>query len=187
MVERSDGRKSWRIAATLALVAGIMLAGTGPAQASETSLAKRWQHYVGAPVVGPVVKVQDGDSIWVKIGETVYSVGLIGVAAPEKGECYSAESKEYAIRALTGQTVTLRVDVHHEVAEARHRAEVGRPPETRTFAYVFLNGRLFNAEILRRGDARQRGDGQDYLLRDYLLKAELEGETRDSGLWGACY
>ena len=176
-----------RVATACLLTVGLTLTGADLALAGDNRLERRSTQPVGDPITGVVVKVQDGDSLWVRMrtGDHPVNVRLVGVAAPEHDQCYYEKSKEYVTQSLLGKTVTLRTDARHDQGEARHHTEEGEHP--RTFAYVYVDGRLFNADILRKGFARERDYGPDYHLRERLLRAEQAAESRNARVWGWCY
>ncbi len=127
-----------------------------------------------------VDRVVDGDTAKVFYeGESEY-VRYIGIDTPESVkpdspvECFGEEAKSFNARAIEGKRLKL-------VFDKEKRDHYGR-----LLAYVYVDGNLLNAELIRRGyattlevspntsKARQFGD--------------LEAEARDAGrgLWSAC-
>jgi micrococcal nuclease len=127
-----------------------------------------------------VLRVDDGDTIEVRRGNDTDVVRLLGVDTPETHhptkpvQCYGPEAAAFTQRRLTGALVVLEGDVEP------------RDLYGRRLAYVLVDGRRFNDELLRRGYARllviapNRAHGRE------LLDAELEARHRDRGLWGEC-
>jgi endonuclease YncB( thermonuclease family) len=147
----------------LAIVAPVI--GATPAMAGSSSETPRTYE-------GTVTEVIDGDSI--RVSGIGGSVRLIGVWAAEPGGCFYGEAKDFAAAQLNGKHVTLRTD------------SVNDETDHRLFAYVFLDGELFNLETVRQGYARERAYGPDYELRSDFLKAEDQAEKEDLGRWDAC-
>jgi len=128
-----------------------------------------------------VVEVVDGDTIVVAFADgSTDTVRLLGVDTPEtkhptKGvECFGPEASEYTKHRLTGKVVRLESDVER------------RDVYDRRLAYVYLHGRRYEDELLRRGYARflvippNDAHGRD------LLAAELDARRHRRGLWGEC-
>jgi len=128
-----------------------------------------------------VLEVLDGDTVVVELDDgSTDTVRLLGVDTPETHhptkpvECFGPEAAAYTARRLTAKVVVLESDV-----EARDLYD-------RRLAYVVLDGRRFNDELLRRGYARLLVlDPNRAHARD-LLGAELDARRHDRGLWGAC-
>jgi micrococcal nuclease len=105
---------------------------------------------------------------------------LLGVDTPETHhprkpvECYGPEASAYTRARLLGRSVQLDLDVErHDIYG-------------RTLAYVVLDGRRFNDELLELGYARllviaPNGDHARTMLREML-----DARTAHRGLWGAC-
>jgi len=129
-----------------------------------------------------VHRVVDGDKIYVRRdnGE-LDQVLLAGVDAPEPGECYFEESKEYLTDLLPkGQEVYLQ-----------QSGNVDRDGKF-VVRYVWLPGKgdekgfLVNTKIVRDGYAGfdDRRDTPKYF--DRIRDAEAKAQDGDKGLWGAC-
>ena len=121
---------------------------------------------------GTVTEAIDGDSI--RVSGIEGSVRLIGVHAAEPGGCYYREAKDFAEAELDGERVTLRTD------------SVNDETDHRLFAYVYVDGELFNLETIRQGYARERSYGPDYELRSDFLEAQAQAKEEDLGRWDAC-
>lgn len=132
----------------------------------------------GAVVV--VSKVVDGDTIEVEADGTTETVQLIGVDAPEAGdgatpaECYGLEATDVTTRSLIGITVRLEF------------GDVERDDSGRLLAYVFLEERLFNTLIIRKGFAVASTEGSNVKYADRFAEAQERARADGAGLWGAC-
>ncbi len=89
-------------------------------------------------------------------------------------ECYGPEASAYTERALTGRQVELELDVEH-------RDKYGR-----LLAYIWLDGRRFNDDLLRRGYARLLVIPPNGTDARTMLEEELAAKRASLGLWGAC-
>jgi len=132
------------------------------------------------PVVR-VVHVVDGDTIVVAFADRhTETVRLLGVDTPEtkhpvKGvQCFGPEASAYTTRRLTGRVVRLESDA------------VTVDPYGRRLAYVILDGRRFDDELVRRGYARFLVIAPNGAHARDLLVAETAARRARRGLWGAC-
>ena len=119
-----------------------------------------------------VTRVIDGDTLETSIG----TVRLLGVDAPELGECFYEEAKSELSLLALGELVRLESDPLNE-----DRDEYGR-----FLRYIYLeDGILVNGDLIEQGFA-------EYLSWFPIQKsdtfAELETEAREAGkgLWAAC-
>jgi micrococcal nuclease len=130
-----------------------------------------------ATLEGVVVRVVDGDTIHVRIGERVESVRYIGVNTPEVhhpqlGEQPGGREATAVNRELVaGKPVRLELDV-------RERDRHGR-----MLAYVWIGDVMINAELVRRGYAQVMTVPPN--VRHQALFVKLQREARDArrGLW----
>ena len=166
---RLAARPTARLAAAVAAVAVVASVGgwkLGEARRSAT--------------VGTVVEVVDGDTIEVALGRRVETVRLLGVDTPEvvhpdrPVECFGPEASAFTKEQLTGRSVHLETDV------------VERDPYGRLLAYVEIDGRRFNDELLRRGYATLLVIPPNGRHGRTMLDAEMEARRAGRGLWGAC-
>ncbi|MSW81875.1 MAG: nuclease [Actinobacteria bacterium] len=143
----------------------------------------------GDAVAGAIVeRVVDGDTIHVRINGDDVTVRMIGIDTPETVkpgspvECFGPESSDFAKEALTGQSVTLELDVS-QGDEDRYG---------RLLAYVWREApdgslTLFNLDAVAGGYARERQYGSvPYAWKAELAQAGLAAEAAGAGLWGAC-
>jgi micrococcal nuclease len=107
-------------------------------------------------------------------------VRVLGVDTPETHDhrkpvqCFGPEAAAYTASRLTGKVVRLESDV-----ETRDRYG-------RRLAYVYLDGRRFDDELLRRGYARLLVIEPNSAHARTMLAAELAARHERRGLWGTC-
>jgi len=89
--------------------------------------------------VGLVVRVIDGDTIDVDLGDDVYRVRYVGVNTPERDESCYAEAVRANKSLVEGQEVTLVVD----------RSDTDR--YDRLLRYVYVGSTLVNERLIRDG------------------------------------
>ncbi len=121
----------------------------------------------GGNLSGPVVRVADGDTLTVRVGQHTDKVRLYGIDCPERHQAFGARAKRTTAELTAGGPV--RVEV------------VGRDDYGRLLGKVFLaDGRSLNQELVRRGLA--------WWYRLYsndatLAALEAEARTARRGLW----
>ena len=130
-----------------------------------------------APAEGLVVRVVDGDTIQVRLGDRVEKVRYIGVNTPElrhpqRGEEPGGRRAQGVNRGLVeGKRVRLELDV-----QARDRYG-------RLLAYVWVGETMVNAELVRLGYAQVMTVPPN--VRHQALFVKLQRDARDAGrgLW----
>lgn len=96
----------------------------------------------GRRVAAQVVGAVDGDSIEVRIGETVEQVHLLGIDTPEPGMCYGDRAAARASALTKGQLVELESD----------SSQTNRDKYGRLLRFIWLpDGQLLNAVLLDEG------------------------------------
>ena len=158
------------------------------------------QDLPAATVTARVVRVIDGDTVvvrfetspavspsgnsyslrvpggWIRVGREE-KVRLIGVNAPETGarqreaEVYGWEAKAYTRKRTLGRVVHLEFDV-----ETRDRYG-------RLLAYLYLDGNLFNRELVREGYAQVYTAPPNLKYTAAFLSAQREALEAGRGLW----
>lgn len=132
---------------------------------------------------GPVARVTsviDGDTLEVTVAGRSERVRLLGVDTPETVDphrpvgCYGPEASAFTARRLAGRTVRLRFD-------RQRRDRYGR-----LLAYVEVDGRRFNDELLTGGYARLLVIPPNGRHGRAMLDQELAARSAGRGLWGAC-
>jgi micrococcal nuclease len=110
--------------------------------------------------------VFDGDSMLVAIGGATDEVRLLGINAPEDGECFSDRARDL-LGSLAIGSVTL-------VGEERD--EYGR-----RLAYVYLGETNLNEQMIRSGAAIAMST--EHPMRSDFIAAEQDATLRGVGLW----
>lgn len=129
---------------------------------------------------GLVTQVVDGDTVVVRIGGEDQTVRLLGVDTPETKhpdrpvECFGPEAAAHTEARLAGRRVTLEYDV-----ETRDRFG-------RLLAYVYLDGKRYNDELVRDGFAELLVIAPNGRHAETMLDLELTARREGRGLWGAC-
>ena len=108
------------------------------------------------------------------------TIRLLGVDTPETHkpntpvQCFGPEAAAYTEARLLHAHVALQFDVErHDVYG-------------RTLAYVVVDGRRFNDELLRLGYARLLVIAPNGAHARTMLREELDARNAQRGLWRAC-
>jgi micrococcal nuclease len=134
----------------------------------------------GGPPDARVTSVVDGDTLDVRWDGRTERVRLLGVDTPETVDphrpvgCYGPEAAAFTHRRLEGRTVRLRFD-------RQRRDRYGR-----LLAYVEVDGRRFNDDLLTGGYARLLVIPPNGRHARAMLDEELAARSAGRGLWGAC-
>ncbi len=126
---------------------------------------------------GTVVRVVDGDTVHVRVGDRVEKVRYIGVNTPEvhhpsRGEEPGGREATAVNRALVeGRRVRLELD-----AQARDR-------HGRLLAYVWVGETMVNAELVRRGYAQVMTVPPNVRHQQLFLTLQREARATRVGLW----
>lgn len=127
-----------------------------------------------------VTRVLDGDTVEVRLNGGIEDVRYIGIDTPETvkpGEpvqCYGPAASHFNHRLVEAERVRL-------VFDAERRDVYGR-----LLAYVYVGGRLVNAELLRRGLARTLTIPPNDRFADRFKRLEMAAARAGRGLWGEC-
>jgi micrococcal nuclease len=127
-----------------------------------------------AAVQDRVVRVVDGDTVHLR---RTGRARLIGVDTPEVHggrECFGPEASRFARRRLQGRAVVVRGDAEREDRYGRR------------LVYLFTDGRLFNAELVREGFATTLTVRPNTRHRARLAAEQARARARGAGLWSAC-
>lgn len=130
-----------------------------------------------APIDGTVVRVVDGDTIYVQLGDRIEKIRYIGVNTPEihhptKGEEPGGREAAAVNRRLVGgRHVRLELDV-------RMRDRYGR-----LLAYVWVGDTMVNAELVRQGYAQVMTVPPNVRYQDLFVKLQREAREANRGLW----
>jgi micrococcal nuclease len=127
-----------------------------------------------------LVEVVDGDTARMTIGGREESVRYIGIDTPESAipgerpECFGKRAAGLNRELVAGERVTL-------VFDDERRDHYGR-----LLAYVYAGERFVNAELVRRGYARNLAIAPNTDFADRFGALEQAAANAGRGLWGAC-
>jgi micrococcal nuclease len=127
---------------------------------------------------GPVVRVVDGDTIHVRLGDHVEKVRYIGVNTPEVHHPTRGEEPGGRVAAgvnrelVAGRRVRLELDT-----QARDRYG-------RLLAYVWVDQTMVNAELVRRGVAQVMTVPPNVRHQTLFLELQRQARAAGRGLWG---
>ena len=132
------------------------------------------------PGTAQVVDVIDGQTIEVQIGSEAFTVRYIGIAGLETVDpgatvdCFGAEVAAMNEELVMGEQVELEWDVTESDSQGR------------LLRYVYLDGEMVNAMLVREGYALAFPIPPDVAHANEF--AALQAEARDAGrgLWSAC-
>lgn len=128
-------------------------------------------------LVGEVVRVVDGDTILVRLGERIEKVRYIGIDTPEVDgraggpEPGAAEAAALNRALVEGRRVRLELDV-------QERDRYGR-----LLAYVWIGDLMVNAELVRRGYARVMTVPPNVRYQALFLRLQRDARGAGRGLW----
>lgn len=172
---RADPRfrapRTWfGLASVLVLVVLLVAAAAPP-----PSIARGTAPF--ASLEGFVVRIVDGDTIHVRVGDRLEKVRYIGVNTPELhhprrgAEPGGREARDVNRRLVDGQRVRLELDV-------RSRDRYGR-----LLAYVWRGDLMVNEELVRRGYAQVMTVPPNVRYQDLFRRREREARESGRGLW----
>ena len=127
-----------------------------------------------------VTRVVDGDTVEVQIGGREEDVRYIGVDTPETVkpeepvQCFGPEASDFNHRLVEQKWVRLIFD------------EERRDVYGRLLAYVYLEDRFVNAELVRRGFARTLTILPNDRYAGRFQRLQMAAARAGRGLWGAC-
>jgi micrococcal nuclease len=172
MARRAHWPRSQRaIVAALVLAFAALAAALGAYTARGTASAT-------AALEGAVVRIVDGDTIHVQIGDRLEKVRYIGVNTPEvhhprKGlERGGRDAVRVNRDLVSGRTVRLELDV-------QERDRYGR-----LLAYVWVGDVMVNEELVRLGYAQVMTVPPNVRYQQRFLTREREARESGRGLWG---
>lgn len=152
----------------------ITTAPSASATPNSTNIANVAQKYT-------VVKVSDGDTIRVKLGEEKeQTVRLLGVDTPETVDprktvqCFGKEASAFVKQQLEGKEVTLELDSTQGDVDKYNRM----------LRYVYLtDGTFFNLKLLQEGYATEYTYQKPYKFQKGFKAAELAAKEEGKGFW----
>jgi micrococcal nuclease len=131
---------------------------------------------------GRVVRVVDGDTIHVVVEGRREKVRYIGMDTPETHkpgtpvQCYGRAASALNAQLVAGRTVRLRMDAERRDRYGRLLAYVYRVPD----------GMFVNAELVRRGYARQLTIPPNVAHAAEFGSLAARARRANRGLWSAC-
>ena len=141
---------------------------------------------VQSPVLltsGPylVTKVVDGDTIWVQRDGQQVKLRLIGIDTPETHDprkpvqCFGEAAAAHAESMLAGRQVLLETD------DSQGRLD----KYGRELVYVWVDGQLFNLEMIKAGFAHEYTYDDPYRYQQQFKEAERAAADSEAGLWAS--
>lgn len=118
-----------------------------------------------------VVGVIDGDTFDVEIDGVVERVRLIGINAPERGECFADDATAALTDLLDGDVVELETDTSD-------RDDFGR-----LLRYVMVDGEHVNERLVHDGFVIAQRYPPDTARSDELDAAQAAAQADGNGLW----
>ena len=131
----------------------------------------------------PVLEVLDGDTIRIPYYKTEDNirVRLLGIDAPESGECFHDESKEYLEKLLKDQDIVMRKDISGTDSYGRLLRNIFLPSTEPEADDVFINHKM-----VKDGYAMTEAVAPDKMYRDLLSSAQVEAIREKKGMWWYC-
>ncbi len=139
-----------------------------------------WRDEPPASATALVTRVVDGDTVEVALDGGEEDVRYIGVDTPETVkpdtpvQCFGPQASAFNHHLVEGRRVRL-------VFGEERRDVYGR-----LLAYVYLDGRFVNAELLHRGLARTLTIPPNDRFAEPFKRLEIAAARSGRGLWGAC-
>jgi len=166
--------------AVLLLIAGVVLLFLTKGE-GEDGGRDRHEEPAGKSVDAVVVRVVDGDTAEMELqnGGTE-GVRFIGVDTPESVapgqpvECFGKKASRFTTGLLEGKRVTLRF------------GEERRDVYDRLLAYVYLDGKFVNAELVRLGYAQTLEIAPNVDYAENFARLQQSAANAGLGLWRAC-
>jgi micrococcal nuclease len=118
-----------------------------------------------------VVRVIDGDTLDVRLPGGVERVRLIGIDAPERGECGAELATSFLVRVVDAGEVRLESDVND-------RDQFGR-----LLRYVWVDDVFVNEALVEEGVAIARRYPPDVARAEELEAAQRRAQEDGAGLW----
>jgi micrococcal nuclease len=147
----------------LLLVASILLVAAGAAATPALE--------------GVVVRVVDGDTVHVRIGDRVEKVRYIGVNTPEIHHPRRGEEPGGREAARVNAALVAHRRIRLEL-DAQSRDRYGR-----LLAYVWVGDVMVNAELVRRGYAQVMTVPPNVRYVELFLKLQRDAREAARGLW----
>lgn len=127
----------------------------------------------GAEGEAQVLEVVDGDTIVARVDGQARRVRLVGVNAPESGECFAQQAARWLAERIEGRSVRLVADT----------SDVDR--YGRLLRYVELDGADVNEELVATGHALARRYPPDDDRAETYERAQAVAQDRGAGMWSS--
>jgi len=168
--------------ATVIVIAAVLALGGGSLRHTLSEALDGSTGGGSATRAGPtaiVARVVDGDTIVLRGGERIRYIGMDTPETVKPGtpvQCFAKAAGHENARLVAGRRVRLRYD-------AERRDRYGR-----TLAYVYRasDGLFVNAELVRRGYARQLTIPPNVAHAPLFGRLAAQARERGRGLWRAC-
>lgn len=128
-----------------------------------------------------VIKVVDGDTLNVKIGDQTVKVRMLGIDTPETVDprkdvqCFGIEASNKLKELVSGRSVTLETDPTQGIVDKYDRL----------LAYVYRDDSLaINEYLLENGYAHEYTYNIPYIKQDKYKKLATSARENKLGLWG---
>ena len=130
-----------------------------------------------------VIRVIDGDTLVLQVGDSEERVRLIGIDTPETldprkpVQCFGKEASGRAKEMLEGKNVLIKSDA----------TQMDRDKYGRLLRYVFLeDGTSFNKYMIENGFAHEYTYTVPYEYQTEFKNAEKVARSEKRGMWGEC-
>ncbi len=140
-----------------------------------------------------VIKVIDGDTLWIYYGAQREKVRLIGIDTPES----KVNTKAKRDAEITGKYIDIinsmgkrSTEYVESLVKPGHKVTIEFDVEQRDrhgklLGYVYLsNGKMLNEEIVKAGYGNVMAIPPNVMYQDRFLKAYQEARGRKRGFWG---
>ncbi|MEA2282038.1 MAG: micrococcal nuclease [Solirubrobacteraceae bacterium] len=170
---------SRRLATVIVIAAVLALGGGSLRQTFSDALDGSGGGSPRGGTSATVARVVDGDTIVLRGGERVRYIGMDTPESVKPGtpvQCYAKAASHENERLVDGERVRLRYDAEREDRYGR------------TLAYVYRarDGVFVNAELVRRGYARQLTIPPNVAHAGLFRRLAAQARERGRGLWRAC-
>jgi micrococcal nuclease len=115
-----------------------------------------------------VKTIVDGDTIVLSNG---MEIRYVGIDTPEKSDPFFNQAKEFNRRMVEGRRVSLEYDQER------------KDTYFRTLAYVWVENRFVNAELIKQGLACVYDRRPNLKYRDYLCSLQRQAREAKIGIW----
>lgn len=161
----------------LVLILCLLISGCEPLPTTSTPVPTPTMEVAHSPVPtstqgewATVVRVVDGDTVELEDG---HKVRYVGINTPEEGQSFYGEAKEANRQLVEGKQVLLEFDVTPYDMYGRW------------LAYLFVEGRFVNYELLRRGFANVYTVPPNVKYDGLFRQAEGQAREEEAGLWAS--